>query len=823
MLNRHLKDPFNLSIISRKLVLVKSVLLIGVIALVVSFPSRAQTLTVLDEDTKDPIELVTIFQDESNIHAITNSKGKADITAFKDLKNIEIRSLGYTTLNTSFEAMKTSGFIVYLARTDLNMDEIVVSATRWWQRSGDVPTKIKSITSPRISFYSPQTSADLLGTSGQVFIQKSQQGGGSPMIRGFATNRLLYTVDGVRMNTAIFRAGNIQNVINIDPFSVEKTEIAFSPGSVIYGSDAIGGVMSFQTISPTFSLTDDVFVSGKVVGRFSSANRERTGHFDINLGWKKFSMVTSFSSWNFDDLRQGAHGPDEYIKDYYVQRQDGVDKVITQNDELLQIPTAYSQINLMQKFRYKPGDDWDLNYGFHYSETSDYGRYDRHNRVRNGTARYAEWKYGPQRWIMNNLSITNANRTLISDQITIRLAIQNFDESRIDRSLNSDTRSIRTEKVNAYSLNLDLTKQTGDKNTLFYGFEYILDDVTSTGIDKNIEAGTSAEGPSRYPQAVWQSIAFYINDEYKVTDKITAQAGLRYNQFLIDAEFDTTFYPFPFTTANTNKGAVTANLGAVFRPEKSVLIHSSVGTAFRAPNVDDIGKVFDSEPGAVVIPNPDLKAEYAYNIELGVAKLFGELLKTEITGYYTILDNALVRRDYSLNGQTEIMYDGVLSRVQAIQNAATATVYGFQASVNMQLSKNFSFSTDLNVQKGEEELDDGSKSASRHAAPFFGSSRIGFQDDDLQLLLYVDFQGERSFNDLAVSEQGKDEIYAKDENGNNYAPGWATLNLKAFYELNDQFSVSAGLENITDVRYRPYSSGISGAGRNFFISLRTNI
>ena len=113
--------------------------------------------------------------------------------------------------------------------------------------------------------------------------------------------------------------------------------------------------------------------------------------------------------------------------------------------------------------------------------------------------------------------------------------------------------------------------------------------------------------------------------------------------------------------------------------------------------------------------------------------------------------------------------------------------------------------------------------ASRHAAPFFGSSRIGFQDDDLQLLLYVDFQGERSFNDLAVSEQGKDEIYAKDENGNNYAPGWATLNLKAFYELNDQFSVSAGLENITDVRYRPYSSGISGAGRNFFISLRTNI
>src|SRR5699024_7134498 len=104
-----------------------------------------------------------------------------------------------------------------------------------------------------VLFTSPQTSADLLKNSGQIYIQKSQLGGGSPMIRGFATNRLLITVDGVRINTAIFRGGNVQNVISIDPLAVENTEIIMGPGSVIYGSDAVGGVMNFYTLEPHFS------------------------------------------------------------------------------------------------------------------------------------------------------------------------------------------------------------------------------------------------------------------------------------------------------------------------------------------------------------------------------------------------------------------------------------------------------------------------------------------------------------------------------------------------------------------------------------------
>lgn len=780
--------------------------------------SYGQTITITDAQTNEPVELVTLSAN-SKLYVTTNAKGNANISAFKDAEKIEIRSLGYKTVVKSYNELEAEGFSLSLEISNLNLDEVVISGSRWRQNSDDVPSKIISISAKDVALQNPQTAADLLSVSGKVFVQKSQQGGGSPMIRGFATSRLLYSVDGVRMNTAIFRSGNLQNVINLDPFAIEGTEVLFGPGSVIYGSDAIGGVMSFQTLTPRLSLNDSPLVTGKANVRYSSANNEKTGHFDVNLGFKNWAFVTSISSWDYDHLRQGSHGPEDYIKDYYVQRQDSTDVVISQDDKLLQIPSAYSQINMMQKIRFQPNERWDFQYGFHFSETSPYGRYDRHTRVRNGTARYAEWDYGPQIWMMNNLNINHSANNSVFDQLSLRLAHQWFEESRIDRSFNSNERNTQSEEVGAYSANLDFIKSTGEKNTLFYGVEYVLNDVNSKGELTDISTEISEMGPARYPESKWQSLAVYVTDEFKVTDDFTLSAGARYNYVLLDAEFDTTFYPFPFTEANLKNGALTGSIGGVYRPDDSWVISANLGSAFRAPNVDDVGKVFDSEPGSVVVPNPDLKPEYAYNADLGIAKVFGDVVKLDVTGYYTSLKDALVRRDFKLNGQDSITYQGELSQVQAIQNAAVAHVYGVQAGIEVRLPKGFGFSTDVNFQKGEEELDNGETSTSRHASPFFGVSRLNYKANKLRMELNVNYQGKYDFDELPQGEKEKTEIYALDENGDPYAPAWYTLNFKALYKLTDTFDVSGGIENLTDQRYRPYSSGISGAGRNFILAL----
>lgn len=701
-----------------------------------------------------------------------------------------------------------------------HLDEVVV-ATKTLQKKADVPFKITSISKEQIELHNPQTAADVLGTSGKVFIQKSQQGGGSPMIRGFATNRLLYTIDGVRMNTAIFRGGNIQNVISLDAFAMENIEVLFGPNSVIYGSDAIGGVMSFQTVKPKFSTSESTSVSGSVFSRYSSANEEKTGHFDVQLGWKKWASYTSVSYNDFGNLRMGTKGPKEYLKTYYVVPNfDGSDSVLTNENSLIQNPSAYSQYNLTQKIRFSPNKNWDFQYGFHYSETSDYSRYDRHLRMRNGLPRYSEWYYGPQKWMMNTLEIANSSKTKSYDEMIFRIAYQNFEESRISRDLNNPNRQTRIENVDAFSFTIDFNKSVVIKNKLFYGFEYVINDVYSKGIDEDIFTGVQTRGPARYPISDWQSIGVYVSNQYTINEKVLLSAGLRYNQYILNAKFDTTFYPFPFTEAKLNDGAFTGNLGIVYKPKDSWILSSNVSTAFRSPNVDDIGKVFDSEPGSVVVPNPNLKAEYAYNIDFNVAKQIGTKFKIDLSTYFTWLENALVRRDFTLNGLNQIIYDGELSQVQAIQNAAKANVYGLQFGLEAKLSKVFLFSTDLNFQKGEEELDNGDTSPSRHTAPFFGVSRLTFMYDKFQMQLYTQYSAKRNFEDLAEEERGKPEIYAIDGNGNPYSPGWYTLNLKTDYILNSTFNITAGLENITDQRYRPYSSGLVAPGRNFIMAIR---
>ena len=783
--------------------------------------SNAQVLTIRDRESSRPLEMVSLVSEQPKALVYTNSKGQADISVFKGAAQIAISLIGYAPEIKSYEELERAGFAITLLPTNISLDQVVVSVNKWGQAAREVPARVTTISSRQIALQNPQTAADLLATSGEVFIQKSQQGGGSPMIRGFATNRVLITVDGIRMNTAIFRSGNLQNVISLDPFATERTEVVFGPASVIYGSDAIAGVMNFYTLAPQLSFNDTAYIKGSALMRYSSANNEQTGHFDVNVGWKKWALLTSFSHFDFDDLRMGAHGPDEYLRNIYTQWTDSVDLLYANEDPLVQRPSGYSQMNMMQKIRFRPNDKWDFNYGFHYSTTSDFSRYDRLIRYRsNGLPRSAEWYYGPQEWMMNNLTITHSPNKGAYDGMSIRIAHQLFEESRIDRDLNDPERRTRVEEVNAYSANIDLHKSIGTKHKLFYGAEAVYNDVRSTGTDEDITTGEVVRGPSRYPQSEWSSYGAYVTYQFKATEKLLLQAGARYNQFMLDAEFDTTFYKFPFTAASINDGAVTGSFGAVFNPTKKWALSLNLATGFRSPNVDDLGKVFDSEPGAVVVPNPNLSAEYSYNAELGAAKVFGDLMKLDVTGFYTILENALVRRDFMLNGQDSILYDGEMSQVQAMQNAAQATVYGVQAGLELKLPAGFGISSHFTYQEGEEELDDGSVSPLRHAAPWFGISHLTLSVKRLSLDLYSMYSGEVSYEDLAEEERGKGYIYAQDENGDPYSPAWLTLNFKAMYQLNDNIGVSAGLENITDLRYRPYSSGLVAPGRNFILSFR---
>jgi hemoglobin/transferrin/lactoferrin receptor protein len=644
------------------------------------------------------------------------------------------------------------------------------------------------------------------------------------MIRGFSANAVLLVVDGVRMNNAIFRSGNLQNVINIDPNFVENSEVIFGPGSIIYGSDALGGVMDFHTLRPELSTTDTFRVSGSAMLRYASANNENALHLNVNGGSNKWAFRTAASFSKFGDLRMGENGGENsYLRNFYVKRVNGKDSLYRSEDPYLQEHSGYEQINFMQKVRYRPGKHFDLTYGLHVSTTTNIPRYDRLIQFDNDdniddTLKYAEWYYGPQEWIMNNVQMKYANATSIFDQVKLTMAHQIFKESRHKRNFNSSFRGEQFEKVNAYSVNLDAEKRIGE-HELFYGAEYLFNDVASSAHDKNILDMTTVPDQTRYPDGTnhYQSLAAYASYKHELGRDFYSTAGVRYSHVFLSSTIKNNFLNLPITNYSLNTGALTGALGVVKRfPAQQLRIAANVSSGFRAPNLDDIAKVFDSEPGTVIVPNNNLNPEYAYNADLTLTKEFGNRAFVRLTGFYTYLDDAIVRREFTFNGQDSIIYDGVLSGVKANVNAGNAVIYGLSADAQVSLSRFLRLKGTITWTDGE----DNEGEPLRHASPLFGATHLIFEKKDLKADLYLQYNGEISYDNLSPSEKDKPHLYATDSNGNPYSPSWQTLNFRVSYQLNEQIILNAAVENIFDQQYRPYSSGIVAPGRNIVLSGR---
>lgn len=423
---------------------------------------------------------------------------------------------------------------------------------------------------------------------------------------------------------------------------------------------------------------------------------------------------------------------------------------------------------------------------------------------------------------MNHLQLKHFAQSGAYDALNLSLAHQYFEESRIDRNFGGDLQRTRLEKVNAYALNLDLNKAFGNGHNLFYGAEWVFNEVQSSGSDFDLPTNETQIGPSRYPQSDWYSYAVFASWQKNYNESFNVHAGIRYNAFGLNADFSNNlpFYPFPFQTAELNRSALTGSLGFEWQPNENWNLSAHASSGFRSPNVDDLGKIFDSEPGNVVVPNPDLKPEYAYTAEIDISRRFGQAIHLDVVAYYTHLQDALVRRDSYLNGVDSLLYDGEWSDVQSIQNAAFARVYGLEAKLEAAINKQWLFSSTFSYQIGEEELDNGSLAPLRHAAPAFGRIGLRYRNKGITLDFYTLYSFEKGYQNMPPEEIEKPHLYALDAQDRPYSPGWYTLNLKTRMTLNEHVSLTAGVENLSDQRYRPYSSGLSAPGRNFVFGIQ---
>jgi hemoglobin/transferrin/lactoferrin receptor protein len=814
----------------------------------ISGVTLAQKIKILDKQSGKKVKNVTIYNETNTVSLTTNTKALVDISSFKDTDIIIFSHLAYATLRLKKTTLNKENSIVYLTKQSEELDEIVISSFKKEEKSNRIAEQVAVLNSKEIQRISPQTSADLLAAIPGIKVQKSQFGGGSPVLRGMESNRVLLVVDGVRMNNAIYRKGHLQSSITIAPNLLDKTEVIFGPSSVVYGSDALGGVIHYYTKTPKLSQENEV--KSQFFSRYSSVNQEITTNVSAELSFEKWASFTSISYSNFGELKTGKnrnHGFADWGKVFYysenVNGNYNENKTLNSDPNLLR-NTGFNQTDVLQKFFVPLSKNTDLKVNIQYSASSDIQRFDRLTELTDlsdtSSLKFAEWFYGPQkRLLVSSQLLINPNRNWIESG-AITAAYQNIKESRVQRKFGSLERSYREENVDVFSLNGDFSVPlTQDKSRILsYGFEFAYNDVSSNSYGKilNISNGeingfsNDFKVQSRYPDggSDYLSSAIYLGYRQDVNSKTTLNSGIRFTNTQLNAKWiDETFIVLPDNNISANNSAVTATLGYVFKPNKNWQLNGVLSSGFRSPNIDDVGRVREKS-GDVTVPNIHVKPEFAYNAEIGLQKYFnGRKFRLAANVFYTLLDNYIIRDNFIINGNNQVEFDGEFGNAVANQNRGTAFVTGFTSSYLGKLSNIWSTSGFVTYTKGRT-YDTNEPMSS--IPPLFGQFEVSYKKEKIELGADFRFNSKKDIADFNFREgiDNHDLTPVVDANANDEkdiyygTPSWATFGVNGKYLVNDNLSVQARLNNLFDEHYIEFASGVSAPGRNLSVSFVAN-
>ncbi|MEL6390199.1 MAG: TonB-dependent receptor [Bacteroidota bacterium] len=799
----------------------ESIFLALSLTLLSSIGLYSQVVTFVDENGI-PVSGALCYTDDHEINEISDGNGQIILTGVSGNPLLQVQILGFKSEEIFYSRLTEGVDTIQLMVDDLQMEEIVIFGRRGVLQD-DIPYQIKSITQKEISSTNAQTSADALAQHADIYLQKSQMGGGSPLVRGFEANRVLLVVDGVRMNNAIYRSGHVQNAITVDASVLDQLSVIFGPNSLAYGSDALGGVVSFDTKDPAIGrqASEVNFFS-----RYSSANQERAMHVDYSVGGQSFGSLTSVTAVDFDDLRSGSRRDSrfpDFGKRLLFQDRIGNEDVISRNpNPNIQIGTGYGQLDLLQKFSWVPSANHHLKANIQYSTSSDIPRYDNLSELKGDVLRWAEWDYGPQNRWLTSLEYQQYADNIFFDDLTIIGALQRIDEDRITRLWQSTQRIHQREDVHVSSLTVDASKEITELIRLTYGTDLQYNSISSTATNEDIITGDResnvltryASGANRYT-----TLGGYITLSGQSRSRsLRYLAGLRYSgiryELLYDRDDPVSWPDVFYEGIEGSTSALTWSVGANwdFAPKwKSRLM---ISTAFRAPNIDDLSKI-RINANEISFPNVNLKPERSQNIELGLGHEFSDRWRVDGTVFYTKLDDAILRKDgLGPNGQSIWINEGEQLRIVQNQNAQQAEIYGYSLNAAVNLGQTAKLSGSINKTIGKELLDPGRSAPLAHIPPTYGHLSASMETNRWNLELIWRYNVAKDINDFGGSVDNPDLATPIG------SLGWSTWNLYTNYQLSDHLQIDVGLENITDLHYRSFGSGVSAPGRNIIVAVR---
>ena len=664
------------------------------------------------------------------------------------------------------------------------LPDLIVTVSRFPEEITKLPYSSEVLTAEDLEDSAIRTLPQAFLTTPGVLVQQTTPGHGSPYIRGFNGRQTLLLQDGIRLNNSTWRGGPVQYWNTLDSQAIDRLELIKSQGSVLYGSDAIGGTVNILSKSSGFRDEEGFFSHGAAYYRFDTNSESNLGRLEQTLGvGGKWGLMLGVSAKDVGDIKDSA-----------------LDRMVG---------TGYSEDSLDFKFEYALSEARTLTLASTYLEQDDINRW--HNTTAN------------QGWVHGNsftTAGTDLQRTYDQERSLTYLRLEDSESSiswierwQLTASFQklqdsefrvraSGQQDLKILDVDTYGLSFQAESFIGAGN-LTWGADFYRDEIDSEGYRNG------ATRPSNRPVAddsSYDSLGVFATFSHDLTDRFSYDLGARFSY----AAADWNGYRPTGALVDQAGDADWTNLSLSIRGNYEFndnwSTYGGLSQAFRAPNLDDLTGSQFSLNGLDSNGSPNVDPENYLTAELG-GRFANNHLSYQIASYYTFIDDAITRVDDGTGGLATV-------------NGSDGYLFGFEAEAAWQLHQDWELSGSLAWQDGKNEqaatlggpiIED----TIRRLHPLTASARLKWTHSSEKYWIagqLLAASNQDNLSSLAASDTQR--IPA------NGTPSYLIASLYSGWEVSENVTLNLALENLTDEDYRIHASGQNGVGRNATISVK---
>jgi hemoglobin/transferrin/lactoferrin receptor protein len=670
------------------------------------------------------------------------------------------------------------------AKLPPTLEPVVVTATLAEAALVDVPYSAAHVSDERILELQAASFPEALVQQPGIMLQQTGRGMGSPFIRGFTGFRNLALIDGVRLNNSVFRDGPNQYWSLIDALSVSGIDVVKGQGSVLFGSDAVGGVVNALTKGPVYKDGPGVHTTGMVATRYATAERSWTGRIEGSVSEAgRYGLHVGLTGRTFGDLQAAGQGrlPNTGYDELGVDLK--MEVFLEPETKLVLAHNQYHQDDVWRTHRTiyaVPFAGSDV--GDELAHVFDQDRYLSYVRLE------SDRDHG---WLQH---------------YDVTLSHQRMSEERVRRRSRGRTDQEGFD-VDAWGIAANFRSES-PLGTLSYGASYYLDDVSAFRVSRSGGATTVAgQGPvaddSRY-----HLLGVYLQDEIRIGESLDLILGGRYTYAAAEAGR----IEDPQTDRLYSQSDSWQDLSGSARLQWSVdeakrlRFFGGVSQAFRAPNLSDMSRFDVARSNEVEVPAAALDPEEFVNWEAGV-RWVGEKVSASVAYFYTDIQDLIVR------APTGNLRDEQVEVTR--RNGGSGYVQGIESSLSLKLGKDWTVFGNMTWQEGEVESFP-TESQRKVSEPF---SRLmpltglaGVRWDSPGRRWWV--EGTLQIVDDATRLSSGD-VRDTQRIPPGGTPGFTVATLRSGWQVTDALLLTAAVENFTDEAYRIHGSGVNQPGVNF--------